>query len=208
MLISDSHQFVFVHVRKAAGTSLRHILEQVSLAKNNQLWYKMLSRNGFKVDYHKHSFRKHSALIEAEKSMPEGVFENYFKFAFVRNPWDRLVSEFEYIKTQNTHSRYKKLSQMTFEQYIEFQGKRASAHQFNVLSNKKGELGLDYVGKFERLDESLVYISEKINLDCSQIPHINKIKRQPFQSYYNDATAERVSELWVKDIEVFDYQFD
>ena len=208
MLISDSHQFVFVHVRKAAGTSLRQILGQVSLPKNNQLWYKLLSRNGFSVDYHKYSFRKHSALIEAEKSMPSERYQSYFKFAFVRNPWDRLVSEFEYIKTQNTHSRHKKLSQMTFEDYITYQGQRPAAHQFNVLCNKSGDLGVDYVGKFERLDDSLVEISNKVKLDCSQIPHINKIKRQPFQSYYNATTAEKVAKLWAKDIAVFDYQFD
>ena len=208
MLISDSHQFVFVHVRKAAGTSLRQILEQVSLPKNNQLWYKLLSRNGFAVDYHKYSFRKHSALIEAEKSMPSEKYQSYFKFAFVRNPWDRLVSEFEYIKTQNTHSRHKKLSQMTFEDYITYQGQRAAAHQFNVLCNQQGQLDLDYVGKFENLHESLKYISEKIKLDCTQIPHINKIKKQPFQNYYNKETEKKVAKIWAEDIEAFGYVFE
>lgn len=208
MLISDSHQFVFVHIRKAAGTSLRQILERVSLPKNNHWWNKLLSRNGFPIDYHKFSFRKHDPLIMAERSMPEALFETYHKFAFVRNPWDRLVSEYEYIKTQATHSRHKKLMAMTFEQYIEYQGKRPAAFQFSALALKNGELGVDHIGRFEQLDDSLADISRRIDLDCTQIPHINKLKKAPYQSYYTDNSAQRVAELWHKDIEAFDYQFD
>ncbi len=208
MLISDSHQFVFVHVRKAAGTSLRQILEQVSLPKNNQLWNKLLSRNGFPIDYHQYSFRKHDPLITAEKSMPSNKFKQYFKFAFVRNPWDRLVSEFEYIKTQSSHSRHKKLMVMTFEQYIEYQAKRSAAFQYDALAKKDGTLGMDYIGRFEQLHDSLAEISGQIKLDCTQIPHINKLKKAPYQSYYTDQTAEQVAQLWSKDIETFAYQFD
>ncbi len=207
MLISDSHQFVFVHIRKAAGTSLRQILEQVALPKNNHWWFKLLSRNGFIIDYHRFSFRKHDPLMLAEKSMPENLFKQYFKFAFVRNPWDRLVSEYEYIKTQRNHSRYKKLMAMSFEQYIEYQAQRVAASQLNALIKKDGELGIDYIGRFEHLHDSLADISGQIKLDCTRIPHINKLNKAPYQSYYTKESAERVALLWSKDIETFGYKF-
>ena len=208
MLISDSHQFVFVHIRKAAGTSLRQILEKVSLPKNNNLWHKLLSRNGFPVSYHQFSFRKHSNLVEAERSMPADRFNQYFKFAIVRNPWDRLVSEYEYIKTQPTHSRHKKLHVMNFTEFVAYQAKRPAAHQVNALQLKNGEMGMDYIGKLETLDESLAFVGEKIGLSFAEMPHINQVKRRDYRSYYNDSLTEQVAQLWAADIHTFDYQFE
>ncbi|TDR17534.1 sulfotransferase family 2 domain-containing protein [Marinicella litoralis] len=208
MLISDSHQFVFVHIRKAAGTSLRQILEQVSLPKNNNLWYKFLSRNGFVVDYHKHSFRKHSALLEAERSMPNALFEKYFKFAIVRNPWDRLVSEYEYIKTQPTHSRFNKLAKLSFSEYVIYQSQRPAAHQVNVLKLKDGNLGCDYIGKLESLNESLGVIAENIGVSFADLPHINQVKRRDYRSYYDKPLREQVRTLWQEDVNAFEYDFE
>ncbi len=208
MLISDSHQFVFVHIRKAAGTSLRQVLEKVSLPKRNHLWYKLLSRNGWPVDYHKYAFRKHAELLEAERSMPAEKFARYFKFAIVRNPWDRLVSEYEYIKTQPTHSRFAKLSSIPFDEFIVFQSKRHAAHQVNALKLKNGQLGFDFIGKLERLDQSLSVIAEKIGLSFIDLPHINQVKRRDYRSYYNDELQQLVRDLWAQDITAFDYDFE
>jgi len=208
MLISDSHQFVFVHIRKAAGTSLRQILERVALAKNNQIWYKLLSRNGFAVDYHKYSFRKHANLYEAESSMPADRFKQYFKFAIVRNPWDRLVSEYEYIKTQPTHSRFKKLSGLSFVDYVRYQSERPDAHQINALTLKDGQLGCDFIGKLETLDQSLRVVGAKIGVDFSTLPHVNQVNRCDYRTYYDDNLTEKVAELWQQDIEAFKYQFE
>lgn len=208
MLISDSHQFVFVHIRKAAGTSLRQILEKVSLPKNNNIWYKFLSRNGFAIDYHKYSFRKHANLIEAERSMPEDKFNQYFKFAIVRNPWDRLVSEYEYIKTQPTHSRFKKLKAMSFAEFVSFQAKRPAAHQVNALKLKNGQLGIDYIGHLEKLNESLSYISKHIGISFDALPHINQVKRRDYRTYYDEGLIELVNQLWDEDIQTFGYQFE
>ncbi len=208
MLISDSHQFIFVHIRKAAGTSLRQILERVSLPKKNNLWYKMLSRNGFPVDYHKFSFRKHSDLVEAERSMPREKFEQYFKFAIVRNPWDRLVSEFEYIKTQPSHSRHKKLQQLSFAAFVQYQSKRPAAHQVNALKLKNGQLGCDFVGKLETLQQSLTVVSGKTGLDFSSLPHINRVDRRDYRTYYTDELAQQVEDLWQADVEAFKYTFE
>lgn len=208
MLISDSHRFVFVHIRKAAGTSLRQILAPHALPRSRQWWYKLLSRNGIPVHYHKYAFRKHAVLAEAEASMPAELFRDYFKFAMVRNPWDRLVSEFEYIKTKPGHSRHRKLINMTFADYIEFQSRRPAAHQVKALQLKNGQLGCDFVGKLETLQQSLLVVSTQTGIDFSSLPHINQVARRDYRSYYSDALAERVGELWRADAEAFQYTFD
>jgi len=208
MLISDRHQFVFVHIRKAAGTSLRQILERVSLPKNNQLWYKLLSRNGFAVDYHKHSFRKHANLIEAQRSMSADKFKQYFKFAVVRNPWDRLVSEYEYIKTQPAHSRFKKLATLSFAEFVAYQSQRPAAHQINALRLSDGQLGCDFIGKLETLQQSLKVVGVKIGVDFSALPHANQVDRRDYRTYYDTSLQIQVEKLWQVDIEAFQYDFD
>lgn len=208
MLISDSHQFVFVHIRKAAGTSLRQILGQVAIKKNDRLWNKLLSRNGLAINYRRYSFRKHANLIEAQRSMPSEKFENYFKFAIVRNPWERLVSEYEYIKTQPSHSRFKKLMQMNFSQYINFQSLRSTAHQVNALKLQNGQLGCDFVGKLETLGQSLNLVGTKLGINFSELPHINQVNRRDYRTYYSDTLVESVAQLWDADIKAFNYQFE
>ncbi|WP_223788457.1 sulfotransferase family 2 domain-containing protein [Marinicella meishanensis] len=208
MLISDSHRFVFVHIRKAAGTSLRQILAPHALPKKRHWWYKLLSRNGWPVHYHNYAFRKHAVLAEAEASMPADLFQTYFKFAIVRNPWERLVSEFEYIKTKPKHSRHKKLSNMTFAEYIEYQSRRPAAHQVKALQLKNGQLGCDFVGKLETLPQSLSVVAAKTGLDFSALPHVNQVQRRDYRSYYQDDMAARVGELWQADVEAFQYTFE
>ncbi len=208
MLISESHQFIFVHIRKAAGTSLRQILERVSLPKNNSLWYKLLSRGGWAVNYPNYSFRKHANLIEAERSMPTEKFQQYFKFAIVRNPWDRLVSEYEYIKRQPSHSRHKKVTSQSFADFVSYQSKRSDGYQVNALKLKNGQLGMDFIGKFEALDESLAHISSVIGVSFAGLPHINLVKRRDYRTYFNDALRDLVAQHWQADIQAFDYQFE
>ena len=207
MLISDSHQFIFVHIRKAAGTSLRQLLEEVSLSKNNHIWYKFLWRSGFRAHYQKCYFRKHSPLSEAERVMPSDLFKKYYKFAIVRNPWDRLVSEYEYIKTQPTHSRFKKLYTMDFKEYVIYQSKRTSAHQANALKLQNGQLGCDFIGRFENLNDSITQISKNINIDLSRLPHLKKVQHRDYRTYYDDSLSELVHNLWHKDISAFGYDF-
>tara|TARA_Y100000590_G_C15563342_1_gene955643 strand:+ start:317 stop:943 length:627 start_codon:yes stop_codon:yes gene_type:complete len=207
MLISDTHKFVFVHIRKAAGSSLRQILERVSLQKNNHIWYKLISRIGVEIDYHKHSFRQHSPLVEAERSMPSELFQQYYKFAIVRNPWDRLVSEYEYIKTQPSHSRFKKLSKMKFEDYVIYQSKRPAAYQVNALKLSNGQLGCDFIGRFEDLNNSMNEISERINIDLKNLPHINKTEHRDYSIYYDNSLKDLVREIWHEDITTFGYYF-
>lgn len=208
MLISDSNQFIFVHIRKTAGTSLRQTIETVSLPKNSNLLHKLLSRNGVDINYHDFSFRKHSPLIQAERSMSDELFRKYFKFAIVRNPYDRLVSEFEYIKSKPEHSRNKKINRMTFEQFVKFQSTRFDAHQTNMLINKEGFIDMDYIGRFENLTECFNEISDKAGIDCRTTHHIHKIERKHYKEYYSDKLIEKVAKLWQADLENFSYKFD
>ncbi len=206
MLISDSHQFIFVHIRKAAGSSIRDTLEPLSLVKPTDTWSKIKSRFlKTETDYKKYAFRQHDDINVAKRLMPPDLFESYFKFAFVRNPWDRLVSEYEFIRRRPDHGRHSKVMRMGFEKYIVYQSKRFDAHQINMLADKNGKLLMDFIGKFENLYEDWNRITDKLGIENKQLTHRKKAGIKDYNSYYSDESRALVAELWKGDIEAFGY---
>lgn len=206
MLISDSHRFIFVHIRKAAGSSIRDTLEPLSLSKPSDPISKIKSRFlKIEKDYRKYAFRQHDDINVAKRLLPEEIFQSYFKFAFVRNPWNRLVSEYEFIRRRPDHGRHSKVIKMEFKQYILYQSKRYDAHQINMLADKNGVLLMDFIGKFENLQQDWNHVTDKLGIENKQLTHRKKAGITNYDSYYTDETRSLVAELWKRDIEAFGY---
>ena len=68
-MINHKHKFIFIHINKCGGTSIDKVFSG--------------------------KFRGHKKAFDYKKLNPK-EFENYFKFTFVRNPWDRVVSFYHY----------------------------------------------------------------------------------------------------------------
>lgn len=206
MLISDSHQFIFVHIRKAAGSSIRDTLEPISISKPTDTLSKVKSRFlKTERDYHNYAFRQHDDINAAKRVMPPELFESYFKFAFVRNPWDRLVSEYEFIRRRPDHGRHSKVMKMGFEKYIVYQSKRFDAHQINMLADKNGNLLMDFIGKFENLHDDWNRVTDKLGIENKVLTHRKKAGIKDYDSYYTKESRALVSELWKRDIVAFGY---
>jgi sulfotransferase famil protein len=209
VLISDTHQFIFVHIRKAAGSSIRDTLEPISIQKPTDTISKIKSRIlKIEKDYHHFAFRQHSDINIVKRIMPENLFESYFKFAFVRNPWKRLISEYEFIKRRPDHGRHKKLMKMTFSDYILYQAKRFDAHQINMLADKNGKLQMDFIGKFENLQEDWNFICNKLGIENKELSHRKKAAKVDYDNYYNEENKQLVEQIWNRDIKAFEYNYD
>jgi len=209
LLISDTHKFIFVHIRKSAGSSIRDSLEPISLKKPSDPISKIKSRFlKIEKDYRKFAFRQHNDIMIAKKVLPPEVFDSYFKFAFVRNPWHRLVSEYEFIRRTPSHGRNSKVSKMEFKNYIIYQSKRFDAHQINMLADPSGKLQMDFVGKFENLQEDWDYVVSKIGIATKPLSHRKKAGITDYNAYYTDETRQLVAELWKDDIMAFGYSND
>lgn len=206
MLISDSHKFIFVHIRKAAGSSIRDTLEPLSLPRRKDTLSKVKSRFlNIETDYRKYAFRQHNDINVAKKLLPDDIFQSYFKFAFVRNPWNRLVSEYEFIRRRPDHGRHSKVIKMEFEEYIRYQSRRFDAHQINMLADKNGVLLMDFIGKFENLQEDWNFVTDTLGIENKELSHKKKAGIKNYDSYYTNETRDLVAELWKRDIETFGY---
>ena len=143
----------------------------------------------------------------------KNTWDSYFKFSFVRNPWDRLVScwknkivEVGYAGMKNRH--------MSFDTFVIMvtEGQWKSYHDIHWAPQTMcfPHKLVDFVGKFENLQEDFNIICDKIGITCEQLPHVNKTKLESsrhYTEYYNDETRQLVAEKYKKDIMLFGYEF-
>ena len=209
MLISDSHKFIFLRMRKVASTSMQAILRPLCVPVAEGKLAHIKSRARLEWDYHHYVPRAHENILAAKRRMPAEKFENYFKFAFVRNPWERLVSEYEFILNRPEHGRYKRVNGLKdFDGFIHMQIPRPDAYQLNMLSDQRGRLLMDFVGHLENLDRDWQTVCEKIGIAHHALPHKNVTERQPYQAYYDKQSIQLVAKHWAREIELFGYDFE
>ena len=147
-----------------------------------------------------------------------------FTFTIVRNPWDRVLSTYHFWKQQDaTHKFYEfdrkivdyiRSNNMTFKQFV-----HGIQEKDPVILSKKhinpyigyyfpGTGYVDYVGRFENLQQDFNTICDKIGIPRQQLPHINKSKHKHYTDYYDDDTKQIVADIYAKDIEYFGYEFE
>jgi hypothetical protein len=209
MLISDSHKFIFLRMRKVASTSMKTILLPLCLPRPPGRLAHLKSRAKLELDYHKYVFRAHDDIRAAQKRMPAESFKRYFKFAFVRNPWDRLVSEYEFLLERPTHGRHARVKKLdSFKHFIQMQIPRKDAYQINMLCDRRGNLLMDFVGKLENLESDWLTVCERIGIPYQALQRKNATQHRHYQDYYDSESRQLVARHWAREIDLFGYSFD
>ncbi|PSJ17036.1 sulfotransferase family 2 domain-containing protein [Nitrosomonas supralitoralis] len=147
-------------------------------------------------------------------------YKNYFKFAFVRNPWDRLVSAYVFLKKGGLDEQDKIWAREHLDKFDNFQsfvmhGLTSSdiycglhfIPQCEYVVNKDNEIDVDFIGRFETLESDFEILAKRLGVSAN-LSKINHSQKGDYRSYYNDASAEVVAKLYSRDIELFDYSFD
>ena len=155
-------------------------------------------------------------------------YQHYFKFAFVRNPWDRLVSCYrDKVRFDSGHvyERYVNdfddyfakmgvtRSNLSFTDFVELvseiSDENADAHfrsQSWFLHDSKGNLLPNFVGRFENLKEDFEKVANTLNL-ALKIPHLRKTSHAAYTEWYNERTRALITRRYANDIRLFDYTY-
>ena len=149
-----------------------------------------------------------------------GKCNNYFKFCFVRNPWDKLVSFYcDKLNINNpSHRDFLKYNGfkvgISFEELVyairDIQDREAERHfksQYTFVTDQRNNLVVDFVGRFENLEEDFNKICKIAGLPPIALPHRYKSVHDHYSTYYTDETRRVVAERYKKDIEMFGYDF-
>jgi hypothetical protein len=198
-MINFKHKFVLIHVPKTGGSSFRYQLDQDSF------------EDKFKFGHA--SAKDHMDYLGED-------YKEYFSFAITRNPWDRLVSSFFYLQKGGSQGKYdlkmeKKLSKFkSFEDFIcadsgldSFLDEVHFKPQYAMLY-EGGECLVDFVGKYEELQQSFDFVCEKLNLKKTTLAHKNKSTHEHYSNCYNDHTIKIVADKYSKDIRKYNYIFE
>jgi hypothetical protein len=207
MLLSHSHRFLFIHVFKTAGISVRAALEPYAHLPHWSRWQRLRLRLRLAVDRKAPEGGWHISAAQAQDCLPPALFDSYFKFAFVRNPWDWQVSIFHYILEHPEHELYPVVSRMeSFEDFLWWRVRDYRMTQKECIATADGHLLLDFVGRFETLAADFAAICRRLGLQA-RLGHLNRSVHQDYRSYYTPRLVRLVAQHWREDIELFGYRF-
>jgi len=193
----DRHKCIFFHIPKAAGTSVS------------------LSLFGYQVG--------HLSFDQMYYSNPKKASE-YFKFTFVRNPWSRLVSAYQFLSAGGMNPTDKIWAENNLiknEGFNEFvlrwvndENINSYIHfipQYKFITDRNGVIRADFVGKTENFQKDFEIISSEIGMK-STLLHSNKsnnsLNNKSYTAFYDNVSKEIVASVYQRDIELFGYKFD
>ena len=226
MIISHSHRFIFIKSLKTAGTSLEAALSNMCSGDDvvTPLGDYAFNRDESGAWVHKAMnpgrYEQHDAALTIRDTLSAEIWNSYFKFSIARNPWDRALSNFFWEHRQdesllppkrlyhNLGVPYDDLTPVK-ERFIAYLRTDSTQNNdcFYVID---GELCVDFVIRYERLDDDSREVCSRIGLSALEIPRlktgIRKGKRH-YSEYYDDESRDIVAQLHRTDIRLFNYRF-
>jgi len=208
MLLSIEKKFLFVHVPKTGGTSVARALKPWVVQPPLTKWNKLMSRFHLQRDPAKVRLRVHGSLNDAYKALPREFADQLYTFAFVRNPWDRLVSEYSFVLARDNHPRHAEVAALPdFAAYLVYERERARGRsQSRMLAAPEGRAPINFVGRFENLSADFAQACAEIGVDA-ELPHLNKTKHRDFRDFYDTQSRDYVAQHWAEEIAEFGYDF-
>jgi|TARA_Y100000310_G_scaffold273765_1_gene289433 hypothetical protein len=227
---------IFIHVPKAAGTSMLEafepykedglITDHSSCLKRPLLPLPINAMFDFKISS--------AALIRG--ALGAYAWKRTFKFCFVRNPWDRYVSNWHWLTRTGQRTGWTDRGwrgndgEITFEDFVHqigaayempIQGyqhdKWHVRNQIEHMADQTGNIMVDYVGRVENIEKDFAHVCNEIGYPDLELPHTNHVgfyegkerKKEPhYSTHYTPELVEIVRERSKADIEAFDYTFE
>jgi hypothetical protein len=216
MLISHRHGFAFIHVPKTGGTSVARALWRHADHPDGYWANRCLALVGIRVNHYApmamRKFRPHTPADELRRNLPAGVFEGLFTFAFVRNPWDLLVSYYHFLRDADghgdhvSHRRRRAARLPDFESYVRYEISRGKISQTRMVADRRGRVLVDFLGSYESLATDFAHACRRIGFEAT-LGHANTSTRADYRDYYSPRLAALVRDHFAEDVERFGYDF-
>jgi len=223
-MISRKHKAIFVHIHKTAGSSIekklglfnelsrgvqdhRSIHDYERTADIGRFYY---LRNS--LHYYKHKNLKFGHKYLKYFFSPEltnDEYKTFYKFCFVRNSWSRIFSWYKAImrdeilkKMQNIPDNY------TLKQFIQEKIDHKTFNQLYFITDEKGNIPMDFIGKFENLNNDFAYVCSELGIKNSSLPKLLISNNEHYSDFYDSISKDLVYKLYKKEIDYFNFSFE
>ncbi|MDX1642965.1 MAG: sulfotransferase family 2 domain-containing protein [Thermoanaerobaculia bacterium] len=216
-MINHRHRFICIDIPRVASRSLYLSLQPGTTYLADDLGIPYLEEVRGKA-------KARIARLEPE------VWREYYKFAFVRNPWSRAVSMWWFLETGAVRTRLPaavaslpfvlRSDRRRFLRFLKkipgylsddredyFHERWHVAPQHEHLIDPQGELALDFVGRFEHLQRDFDFVCRQVGLDARRLEHVHKSRCRLYTDYYDEEAKDLVAQIYARDVETFGYAF-
>jgi hypothetical protein len=232
-VICHPYRCVFIHIPKTGGISVEHVfLRLVGLTWDTREPLLLRANDDPAKGPPRLAHLKATEYVSCGYLTREQL-ETYFKFSFVRNPWDRMVSEYKY-RGHPMRMTFKTwlLEHLPTASFTDHYCHLVPQHEF--IYDGAGRLLADFVGRYESLQADFGVVCERLGIPRMPLPHenrsldaprvqsLNDVKKRVrrwlwtlrpknvyphYTQYYDDETRAYVAWLYRRDIELFGYAF-
>jgi chondroitin 4-sulfotransferase 11 len=192
MTISEQYNCIFVHIPKCGGTSINNILDPASTKAT------CACKRGQVMNNHEHA----SAIVI--KNTKSAIFDTFFKFAFVRNPYDKLISEYFWTGMHKT---------MSFDRFIDSLpvlmngGNSHYKEQYKFVCDQDNNLLIPNIYKYEDYENAINTVSDILHI-TTKITKYNTTKHETYDKYFTPELYKTVNKLYEKDFQMFGYRME
>lgn len=184
-MVDHQRQLIFVHIARTGGTSIETAL---------------IGRDWWEVDPQS----KHLSASQSHRLYGDELWNRYFKFSIVRNPWDRLVSMWAtgWWETESASGERR-----SFPEWL--RGLRPHPHEIyqSLHYHQILDEPIDRVLRFEHLAADFERLLTDAGCPVLQLPHCEQRPRESYQRYYDAETRDYVGQVYAEDIRRFGYEF-
>ncbi len=214
-MICHKYKCIFIEVPKTGSTSIRSILG-IPPNPHTNIWQTKYELENYWTHHGGIRNRILASLylllpVAKRKEIGAKILQSYYKFGFVRNPWDRVVSLYE--RREGLQLKEK----MSFEEFVDWVEFASSTcihpvphrNQLDWFVDPHGNVLVDFIGRFESLESDWTRIAQKLGI-TQPLPHANKNPRRTrsYTEYYTPRTRRIIAERFRIDIQYFGYEFE
>jgi hypothetical protein len=207
LIISSKYRFIFAAIPKTGTHSVRRALRK-HMGPNDLEQVRLFVEKRFPMPELARLGHGHITLAEVRPFLSAEDFGSFFKFAFVRNPFDRFVSYCAFMTRENGAFDRNPMAVMhhfLFEapplRHILFQP------QHIFVTGPTGDLLSDEIGRVEEMQESYDSICGKVGMPSSPLEKANTSRRGDYRQYYDQSLIDGVVGLYGRDLRLFGYDF-
>lgn len=214
MPVSFPHQIIFIHIPKTGGSSVDFHLREIKPVRNRWSLLPEIPAEKFTNEELMLCIareRQHYTYRDLEKILPSNILDNFKKITVVRNPYDRLVSEYHFVNEEKNYLTFENfvkntLSLDAFDRTWLYHGHLETQTSY-LINREKNFNSIDFIFTFEKLHECFDYLKSVTGSDLK--PHLRKaLNRRPYKEYYNESLKELVYNFYKEDFVNFNYSAD